>query len=65
MRGIVENPYPPPEIQEQLDLDSINFVSNDRPGEIPANPPPPSAEEERRVAREVAAREAIIAGATS
>ncbi len=30
MRNLVENPYIPPEVQERLDLDSINFVSNDQ-----------------------------------
>ena len=30
LRGIAENPLLPPEIQSQIDLDSINFVSNDR-----------------------------------
>jgi predicted MFS family arabinose efflux permease len=30
LRGIAENPLLPPEIQSQVDLDSINFVSNDR-----------------------------------
>jgi len=30
MRSLIENPYLPYEIQAQLDLDSINFVSNDQ-----------------------------------
>lgn len=30
LRAVAENPRLPPEIQSQLDLDSINFVSNDR-----------------------------------
>lgn len=30
MRSLVENPALPPEIQAQVDLESINFVSNDR-----------------------------------
>jgi predicted MFS family arabinose efflux permease len=30
MRSLVENPYLPDEIQVQLDLDNINFVSNDQ-----------------------------------
>ena len=30
LRTIAENPKLPPEIQSQVDLDSINFVSNDR-----------------------------------
>jgi predicted MFS family arabinose efflux permease len=30
LRGIAENPLLPPEIQSQVDLDSITFVSNDR-----------------------------------
>jgi predicted MFS family arabinose efflux permease len=30
MRSLVENPYLPYEIQTQLDLDNINFVSNDQ-----------------------------------
>jgi len=30
MRSLVENPYLPTEIQAQLDLDNINFVSNDQ-----------------------------------
>lgn len=30
LRSIAENPLLPPEIQSQVDLDSINFVSNDR-----------------------------------
>jgi MFS family permease len=30
LRAVAENPRLPPEIQAQVDLDSINFVSNDR-----------------------------------
>ncbi len=30
LRGVAENPLLPPEIQSQVDLDNINFVSNDR-----------------------------------
>jgi predicted MFS family arabinose efflux permease len=30
MRSLAETPYIPPEVQERLDLDSINFVSNDQ-----------------------------------
>lgn len=30
MRSLADNPRLPPEIQSQIDLDSINFVSNDR-----------------------------------
>jgi len=30
MRMLVDNPYIPPELQAQLNLDNINFVSNDR-----------------------------------
>ena len=30
LRSLAENPVLPPEIQSQVDLDSINFVSNDR-----------------------------------
>jgi hypothetical protein len=30
MRSLIENPYLPTEIQTQLDLDNINFVSNDQ-----------------------------------
>ena len=30
LRSIAANPLLPPEIQSQIDLDSINFVSNDR-----------------------------------
>ena len=30
LRSIAENPLLPPEIQSQVDLDNINFVSNDR-----------------------------------
>ena len=30
MRSIAENPLLPPEIQSQVDLDSITFVSNDQ-----------------------------------
>ena len=34
LRSIAENPLLPPEIQSQVDLDSINFVSNDRLREV-------------------------------
>ena len=30
LRGLAENPILPPDIQAQVDLDSINFVNNDR-----------------------------------
>lgn len=30
MRSLMDNPYLPPELLSQLDLDSLNFVSNDR-----------------------------------
>jgi hypothetical protein len=30
MRNIVDNPVIPPELKAQVDLDNINFVSNDR-----------------------------------
>ncbi|HEY2616984.1 MAG TPA: MFS transporter [Acetobacteraceae bacterium] len=30
LRAIAENPLLPPEVQSEIDLDSINFVSNDR-----------------------------------
>ena len=30
LRGIAENPMLPPEVQSQVDLDNITFVSNDR-----------------------------------
>jgi MFS family permease len=30
LRSVAENPKFPPEIQAQLDLDSVNFISNDR-----------------------------------
>ena len=30
LRGIADNPMLPPELQAQVDLDNINFVSNDR-----------------------------------
>jgi predicted MFS family arabinose efflux permease len=30
MRSLADNPRLPPEIQSQIDLDSVNFVSNDR-----------------------------------
>jgi hypothetical protein len=36
MRAIAENPRLPVEVQSQLDLDSINFVSNDRLRDIMA-----------------------------
>ena len=34
LRSIAENPMLPPEIQSQVDLDNINFVSNDRLREV-------------------------------
>jgi MFS family permease len=34
LRSIAENPLLPPAIQSQVDLDSINFVSNDRLREV-------------------------------
>jgi predicted MFS family arabinose efflux permease len=30
LRSLIDHPYLPPELQAQLDLESINFVSNDR-----------------------------------
>jgi hypothetical protein len=30
LRNLADNPVLPPEIQSQVDLDSINFVSNDQ-----------------------------------
>jgi hypothetical protein len=30
MRNIVDNPIIPPELKAQVDLDNINFISNDR-----------------------------------
>lgn len=36
LRNMSENPLLPPEIQSQVDLDSINFVSNDRLREVMA-----------------------------
>ena len=36
LRAVAENPRLPPEIQAQVDLDSVNFVSNDRLRDIMA-----------------------------
>lgn len=58
MRNLVESPYIPPEVQERLDLDSINFVSNDQLTEIMARieATPAQAEEALRINTEMRLR---------
>lgn len=56
MRSIAENPRLPAEIQAQLDLDSVNFVSNDRLRDIMARTTASPAQVEEAVAVNTEAR---------